>query len=145
MAISTYKVFLMIKNTVRDEYEKLLDIKEFPDLGGDPELIDVTTTSNPMQINIMGILSNDGLAFTANYDKTDFQTVKNLEGVQNDFAIWFGGEDTPEGVPVPTGEDGQFSFTGDIRTHVTGGGVNEAVDMNLMIASSTPIAFSLPE
>jgi hypothetical protein len=32
MAISTYKAFLMKKGT-GDAYEKLIDIKEFPDLG----------------------------------------------------------------------------------------------------------------
>ena len=31
MAISTYKIFLMQKN--EDAWEKLIDIKEFPDLG----------------------------------------------------------------------------------------------------------------
>lgn len=34
MAISTYKVFLMKKGTEPDTYEKLVDINEFPDLGG---------------------------------------------------------------------------------------------------------------
>ena len=32
MAISTYKIFLMQKN--EETWEKLIDIKEFPDLGG---------------------------------------------------------------------------------------------------------------
>ena len=36
MAISTYKIFLMQKNT--SAWEKLIDIKEFPDLGGEPEI-----------------------------------------------------------------------------------------------------------
>ena len=35
MAISTYKAFLMHKGSgVSDEWEKLIDIKDFPDLGG---------------------------------------------------------------------------------------------------------------
>ena len=36
MAISTYKIFLMQKN--KETWEKLIDIKEFPDLGGAPEM-----------------------------------------------------------------------------------------------------------
>ena len=32
MAISTYRVFLMKKKEVGTDYEKLIDIKEFPDL-----------------------------------------------------------------------------------------------------------------
>lgn len=35
MAISTYKVFLMKKDDSEDTYSKLVDIKEFPDLGGE--------------------------------------------------------------------------------------------------------------
>ena len=47
MAISTYKVFLMKKTT--DAYEKLIDIKDFPDLGGAPEMLETTTLSDRMQ------------------------------------------------------------------------------------------------
>ena len=36
MATSTYMTFLMHKK--EPTWEKLLDITEFPDLGGDPEL-----------------------------------------------------------------------------------------------------------
>ena len=42
MAISTYKIFLMQKNT--SAWEKLIDIKEFPDLGGAPEMLETTDT-----------------------------------------------------------------------------------------------------
>ena len=40
MAINTYKVFLMQK--VESTYEKLIDIKDFPDLGGAPEMLETT-------------------------------------------------------------------------------------------------------
>ena len=53
MAISTYKVFLMKKST--STYEKLVDIKEFPDLGGEPEMLETTTLSDNMQTYIAGI------------------------------------------------------------------------------------------
>ena len=45
MATSTYMTFLMHKSADAGDWEKLLDITEFPDLGGDPEMIDVTTLS----------------------------------------------------------------------------------------------------
>ena len=57
MAISTYKVFLMKKGTEPDTYEKLVDIKEFPDLGGEPEMLETTTLSDNMQTYIAGIQS----------------------------------------------------------------------------------------
>ena len=67
MAISTFKTFLMHKNT---NWEKLVDITEFPDLGSDPELLETTTTSDRMKTYIMGILGNEGLKFPTNYDHT---------------------------------------------------------------------------
>ena len=43
MAISTYKVFLMKKADTGEQWSKLIDIKEFPDLGGEPEMLETTT------------------------------------------------------------------------------------------------------
>ena len=80
MAISTYKVFLMKKGDTGDTWSKLVDIKEFPDLGGEPEMLETTTLSDNMQTYIAGIQSLDGLSFSANYDMTTFKTLKALEG-----------------------------------------------------------------
>lgn len=139
MAISTYKVFLMKKTT--DAYEKLIDIKDFPDLGGAPEMLETTTLSDRMQTYIPGIQSLDALAFTANYTKEDYSKLKALEGVENDYAVWFGGTETA-GVVTPTGTDGKFEFKGQLSTYPVGGGVNEVVDMNVTIAPSTPITMA---
>lgn len=136
MAISTYKIFLMKKNN--DAYEKLIDIKEFPDLGGSPEMLETTTLSDSMQTYIPGIQSLDALEFTANYTKADFTKLKALDGVENDYAVWFGGTESG-GVLTPTGSDGKFEFKGQLSVFPGGGGVNEVVDMTITIAPSTPI------
>lgn len=141
MAISTYKVFLMKKGASADTYEKLVDIKEFPDLGGEPEMLETTTLSDNMQTYIAGIQSLDGLSFTANYDMTDFQKLKALEGKTDSYAVWFGGQES-EGVVTPDGSNGKFEFDGQLSVYPVGGGVNEVVDMNISIAPSTPITFS---
>ena len=141
MAISTYKVFLMKKGIEPDTYEKLVDIKEFPDLGGEPEMLETTTLSDNMQTYIAGIQSLDGLSFTANYDMTDFQKLKALEGQTNSYAVWFGGQES-SGVVTPDGSNGKFEFDGQLSVYPVGGGVNEVVDMNISIAPSTPITFS---
>jgi len=141
MAISTYKVFLMHKTSGGDTYSKLVDIKEFPDLGGEPEMLETTTLSDNMQTYIAGIQSLDGLAFAANYDLAKFQELKALEGSQHDFAVWFGGTEAG-GVVTPDGSNGKFSFKGELSVYPVGGGVNEVVGMNITIAPSTPIAFS---
>ena len=141
MAISTYKVFLMHKASDADAYAKLIDIKEFPDLGGEPEMLETTTLSDKMQTYIAGIQSLEGLSFTANYDKADFASLKALEGKQEQFAVWFGGTEAG-GVVTPDGSNGKFSFKGELSVYPVGGGVNEVVDMNITIAPSTVIDFA---
>lgn len=137
MAISTYKIFLMVKGT-GDTYSKLIDIKDFPDLGGAPEMLETTTLSDNMQTYIPGIQSLDALEFTANYTKSDFTTLKAMEGTEKDFAVWFGGTESG-GVLTPDGSDGKFEFKGQLSVFPVGGGVNEVVDMTITIAPSTPI------
>lgn len=136
MAISTYKVFLMRKES--SAYKKLVDIKDFPDLGGSPEMLETTTLSNGAQTYIPGIQSQEALEFTANYTKTDFDALKKLEDQELDLAVWFGGTEAA-GVVTPTGTDGKFEFKGRLSVFVTGGGVNEVVGMTISIAPSTVI------
>ena len=138
MAISTYKIFLMKKASTGDTYEKVIDIKDFPDLGGAPEMLETTTLSDKMQTYIPGIQSLDALEFTANYTKEDFTKLKALEGKEESYAVWFGGTENG-GVLTPTGSDGKFAFKGQLSAFPVGGGVNEVVDMTVTIAPSTPI------
>ena len=128
MAISTYGIYLMHYGD-GDSYEKLIDIKDFPDLGGAPEMLETTTLSDKMQTYIPGIQSLDGLEFTANYTKADFTKLKALEGKNESFAVYFG----------ETGENGAFYFEGSLSVFPVGGGVNEVVGMTISIAPSTPI------
>lgn len=137
MAISTYKIFLMKKGT-GDTYEKFLDIKSFPDLGGAPETLETTTLSDSMQTYISGIQSLDALEFEANYTLEDYQKCKAEEGKTSSYAVWFGGTSTG-GTVTPTGEHGKFEFDGQLSAFPTGGGVNEVVGMTVTIAPSTPI------
>ena len=141
MAISTYKVFLMHKAAAAEAYTKLIDIKEFPDLGGEPEMLETTTLSDKMQTYIAGIQSLEGLSFTSNYDKADFSKLKALEGKKEQYAVWFGGTEAG-GVVTPDGSNGKFSFDGELSVYPVGGGVNEVVDMNITIAPSTVIDFA---
>lgn len=138
MAINTYKVFLMKKGASGSTYEKLVDIKDFPDLGGAPEMLETTTLSDGAQTYIPGIQSQEALEFTANYTKTEFDTLKALEEQDLDLAVWFGGT-VSGGTVTPTGSDGKFEFKGRLSVFVTGGGVNEVVDMTISVAPSTVI------
>lgn len=139
MAISTYKVFLMHKESSGETYSKLIDIKEFPDLGGEPEMLETTTLSDKMQTYIAGIQSLDALSFSANYTLADYKKLKALEGKTESYAVWFGGAES-SGVVTPDGSNGKFSFDGELSVYPVGGGVNEVVGMNISIAPSTIIS-----
>lgn len=127
MAISTYQTTLMYKKSAA--WEKLIDIKSFPDLGGSPELLETTTLSDPITTNIFGIQSLDALEFECNYTLADYTKLKAMEGAETDFAVWLG----------DAGADGKFAFKGQLAVYVNGGGVNEVVNMTVSIAASTPI------
>ncbi len=128
----------MKKGTSGDTYTKLIDIKDFPDLGGAPEMLETTTLTDGMQTYIPGIQSLDALEFTANYTNDDYDALKALEGTEAEYAVWMGGT-VSNGVVTPTGDQGKYNFKGQLSVYVAGGGVNEVVDMKISIASSTPI------
>ena len=136
MAISTYKIFLMQKDTAA--WKKLIDIKEFPDLGGAPEMLETTTLSDKMQTYIPGIQSLDSLEFSANYTLEDYKALKAMEGTEKEYAVWFGGTESGDTV-TPTGESGKFKFKGALSVYANGGGTNEVVGMTINIAPSTAI------
>lgn len=136
MATSSYKTFLMHKKG--SEYEKLVDIKDFPDLGGEPEMLETTTLSDSMQTYVEGIQSQDALEFTINYDLETYQKLLAMKGVESDLAVWFGGTEEA-GVATPTGTEGKFNFKGYVGVRVVGKGVNEVREAIVSIAPSTPI------
>lgn len=140
-ATSTYKSFLMMKQDSSSAYEKLVDIKSYPDLGGTPNMIETTTLSDPMTRQILGIQQVDSLEFTANYTLADYKKLKALEGSEHDFAVWFGGTETA-GVPTSTGEDGKVAFKGGLSVYINGGGVDEVREMTITLAASTVITLS---
>lgn len=130
MAISTFKTFLMHKDT--SDWEKLIDIIDYPDLGGEKEQIDVTTLTDGFKRSIDGIENQGTLEFSANYELNDYKKLKAMEGKEKEFAIWFGGTEQGDTV-VPTGTDGKYKCKGTLSIFVKGGGVNEARGMNLKI------------
>lgn len=130
MATSTVDTLLMHKATAEAaEYTKLVDIIEYPDLGGTPEQIDITTLSDHFKKSIEGILELDSLEFSANYDSDEHDKIVELKGKEIPFAIYFG----------LNGEYGIFEFTGMISVMINGAGVNEARKMTMKITVSSEI------
>lgn len=142
MATSTYKTFLMVKKAgTTPAFEKLIDIKDYPDLGGEPESLETTTLSDSMQTFIKGIQSSESMGFTANYTLEDYKRLVALGDKTQTFSVWFGGTDK-DGVVTPTGEYGKFTFDGEISVFLPGKGVNEVVEMSISILPCTPIVLS---
>ena len=142
--ISTYKTYLMYKATsAATTYTKLIDIKSFPDLGGEPERIDVTTLSDKIRKYTAGVQDLSSFQFTANYIAGDYSKIVALEGQQNEYAIWVGAT-TSNNVDTPTGENGRWSWTGDVSVFKAGGDVNAAQDMTVTMFPSTDFAFTVP-
>jgi len=141
--ISTYKTYLMYRTTTSVSYAKVIDITSFPDLIGTPERIDITTLSDAQRVYIAGIADRDDMTFNANYTVNNFKAVHDLEGHIYEYALWFGATGDV-GSETPDGSEGKFEWTGDIRAGVSGGGVNEAVQMTVTCTPSTVVTFTAP-
>lgn len=143
MARSTFGVFLMhdSSSSATPAWEKLVDIKSFPDLGGEPENIEVTTTTDYMRRFIGGLENTSSLTFTANYDKQDYTALEALEGKDEKYAVWMGYSGSKTS-PSPDGHDGKFAFGGELYVYVNGGGIGEAVNMTVTVLPTTVISFT---
>lgn len=140
MAINTFKSFLMIGTDTGSgiTYEKLCDIKSFSDLEKAPDNLDTTTMSDPARTFILGIQESENITFSLNYDLAVYHRIKALAYQIQYLSVWFGG-DLVNGVAVPSGSEGKFSFEGYIAITKDGGNVNEVQNMTLTISPSSVI------
>lgn len=128
MAISTYGIELKW-GTSAEAVEKVVDIKDFPDLIGDPEMLETTTLSDGQVTNIPGIKGADMLTFTCNYTSADFAAV-------NDEA------NKPLFYELAFSDGSKFTWQGQHTCGLPGKGVNEVVDFTINIAASSPVEFT---
>ena len=128
MAISSYNVQLKWGASATD-VEKVVDIKDFPDMIGDPNMLETTTLSDSQQTYIPGIKSADMLQFTANYTKTDFTAV-------NEDA------ETPLFYSLEFSDGSKFTWQGQHTCGLPGKGVDEVIEFTINIAPSTPVVFA---
>lgn len=146
MAMNTYKTYLMVKGSGSSSaYTKVVDIKDFPDLGQAPDTLDTTTLSDAMHTYINDIMDvGGGLEFTANYTPADFKAVQAHEGSTKSYSVWIGGASGTGGVVTPDGSQGKFDFDGELTVWKKGAGVSAVQEMGISIAPSTPIKPVMP-
>ena len=101
-----------------------IEIVDFPDLGGSPEMVDATTLSDTKKKDIKGIDTISALTFTSNYTKADYNRVSSDAGVPLYYSLRLNDEE-------------QFTWQGAHRVYVTGSGVNEVVRMKITVVPST--------
>lgn len=128
MAISSYNCVLKWGES-SSLLEKKVDIKDFPDLIGDPNLLETTTLSDAAQTYIPGIKSMDLMTFTTNFTKTDFQTCKADEGKTLFYSLEFS-------------DGAKFTWQGQHTMGVPGKGVDEVIEATINIVPSTSVEFS---
>jgi hypothetical protein len=127
MAISSYGVTLKWGESA-EAVTKVVDIKDFPDMIGDPNLLETTTLSDAQQTNIPGIRTSDTLTFTANYTKEDFTAVHAQEN-------------TPLFYELAFSDGSGFTWQGQHTCGLPGKGVDEVIEFTINIAASTPVEY----
>lgn len=127
MAISTYLATLKWGTSAAD-VKKVIDIKNFPDLMGEPNMLETTTLSDGAQTFIPGIKSMDSMAFTYNYTKETFAAVKQDEGKPLFYELGFS-------------DGSKFTWQGMHYATMGGKGVDEVVEAGISIAPSTEVVF----
>lgn len=128
MAISTFGVALKWGATA-ENVKKVVDVKDFPDLVGDPNLIETTTLADSQQTHINGIRQSDTLSFTANFTGADFKAVNNEANKPLYYELAFS-------------DGSKFTWQGEHTCGVPGKGVDEVIEFTINIAASTPVEFS---
>lgn len=128
MAISTLGVTLKMGESA-ETLEKVVDIKDFPDLIGDPNMLETTTLSDSAVTNIPGIRSSDMLTFTCNYTKADFTAVNEKANKDMHYALEFS-------------DGSKFTWQGQHTCGVPGKGVDEVIEFTINIAASTAVEFA---
>lgn len=128
MAISSYNCVLKWGES-SSALTKKVDIKDFPDLIGDPNLLETTTLSDAAQTYIPGIKSMDLMTFTTNFTKTDFQACKADEGKTLFYSLEFS-------------DGAKFTWQGQHTMGVPGKGVDEVIEATINIVPSTTVEFS---
>lgn len=122
VAISDIGTMLWAKANGSDAYAELVEIKDVPESGGEPETIDVTTLKRPRNVYIEGRTDSPTQTFTYNYTEENYFTkVKPLcNGEVHEFLVVF-----PDGTST--------YIKGTAKTYKNSVSVNSAIEASLVI------------
>lgn len=143
MPSTTIHTYLGMAESLEDtNFTKLVSIKDFPDLGGAPDQVEITDLDDDAQKFLLGVQSMSALEFTANYVPEAYDKIVALsDGTIRKFCVAFG----------KSAEYGIFTWEGQIAIWVVGGGTNSPREMRISISASSKVikndqaSFSLGE
>lgn len=128
MAITTQGVVLTVVPIAGGD-AVVVKIKDFPDLGGEPEMVEMTTLADSVQKYELGVQAQDSLEFTVNFDGDTYASLKQLESKHdNEYTLSMG-----------VVAEGAFQWTGSHSVYLVGGGVNAPLEMKLVCVPETEV------
>ena len=141
-ASATMHTYLLYNagTTESPSWKKVVDIKDFPSMGGSPEQIETTTLSQEVSTFVTGVQSLSTFEFLANYSLSDYKAVKALQDSAQvyEFALAFGKPTSG----TTFGDLGVFKWNGQLSAWLEGGGVNAVREMRLSISATSEVSFS---
>ena len=132
-AVSTIGTVLKF-GTTSGSLTQLCKITSYPDLIGEPNLLEVTDLEDTQQTYIAGVKSADNMQFEANYTSEVWESLKTNEGVAGYFSLEFGA----------SGVDGVFTWQGSYTLGKAGEGVDEVRKMTINVAPTSAVTKSTP-
>jgi len=127
MAITTQGIVLTVTSSTGDEV--VVKIKDFPDLSGEPEMVETTTLADSVQKYELGVQAQDSLEFTVNFDGDTYASLKQLESKHdNEYTLSMG-----------VVSEGAFQWVGSHSVYLAGGGVNAPLEMKLVCVPETEV------
>ena len=123
----TNLTYLLIKDDTTSKYSKLVDITSYPQIGGEPEQVDVTTMSDTKHRYINGLEDTERLEFGANYRKSDYSKLNTISAADavRTYSLCFGDM---------LGTDGRFEWSGRLSLYLSAGESGAARGMSFTIS-----------
>ena len=120
--------------TTPSSFTNIPDLKELPDIGPEPELVDNTALSDSIKRNEMGIGDAGNMDFVFRYENSSatssYRVAKSLSGKQ-----WF---------KVQLYDGTSYVFKAIPSVRLGGGGVNDPVSFTLSLALQSDITIADP-
>lgn len=122
--------FITAKTTFSIGSTKIDSLSSTPDMGSEPEKIDVTSFDNERYMSyITGLMDPGSLTFEFIDETTNFNAAYNAEGQTNSYTLTF-----PDG--------SKYTWSGTHRTYKLAASVNERVNFAVSCTPSTELTYT---